>query len=323
MNTSLGRRALLLAAGLLACSGAFAQAEVKLPPLVRIVVPFPPGGSNDVMARAIAPLLAKRLNTSVIVENKPGAAGVIGADFVAKAPKDGSTVLLTSSSFLTAAATQPRLPYDPLTAFAPVAMIGKGPLLLAAPPGTFKTQAELLAAARAKPGTLNYGTSGIGSIAHLASELLNAQAGVQTAHVPYKGASEALLALMSGQIQLMISNYSSLAAQLKAGKLSALAVTSPARSPSFPDLPPMAEAIPGYAVEIWTGVFAPAGTPAPVVQRLNHEITELATSPELLKLLEPDGATPQKLDAAGFAARIKDELAQWKRIATERRISTE
>ena len=315
------RITLFLAAALLACTGISAQ---TLPPLTRIVVPFPPGGSNDVMARAIAPLLGKRLGTSVIVENKPGAAGVIGADAVAKAPRDGSMLLLTSSSFLTAAATQSKLPYDPLAAFAPVAMISQGPLLLVAPAGAgFKTQGDLLAAARSRPGALNYGSSGIGSIGHLASELLNAQAGVQTAHVPYKGASEALLGLASGQIQLMISNYSSLAAQLKSGRLSALAVTSPSRSPSFPDLPPMADAVPGYAADIWVGVFAPAGTPVPLLQRLNRELNEIAASPELRPLLESDGASPGNLEPGRFAARMKDELGQWKRIATERHISTD
>lgn len=315
------RSVLFLAAAFWVGTSALAQA---LPPVVRLVVPFSPGGSNDVMARAIAPLLAKRLGGSVIVENRPGAAGVIGADAVAKGPRDGSMLLLTSSSFLTAAATQARLPYDPLSAFAPVAMISQGPLLLVAPASAnVKSLADLLAAARARPGALNYGSSGIGSIGHLASELLNAQAGVQTAHVPYKGAADALLGLLGGQIQLMISNYSSLAAQLKAGKVVALAVSSPARSPSFPDLPPMAEAIPGYAADIWVGVFAPAGTPAALVNRLNREINDIAASPELRPLLESDGAHPANIDPARFSARMKEELGQWKRIATERNIATE
>lgn len=318
-----GRRA-FLATTLLASAAAGAQPDVKIPPLVRLVVPFPPGGSNDVLARSLAPLLAHRLGTNVIVENRSGAAGVIGADFVAKSPRDGSVLLVTSSSFLTAAATQPKLPYDPLAAFAPVAMIANGPMLLAVPASApYKTMAELLAAVRSQPGRLNYGSSGVGSLGHLASELLNAQAGVQAAHVPYKGASEALLGLVSGQIQLMITNYSSLAPHLKAGKLTGLAVSSASRSAAFPEVPPIADTVPGYGVEIWAGVLAPAGTPAPLVQRLNQDINELATSPQLRVVLDPDGAAPVRLDPAAFGARLKSELAQWKRIAAERHISTE
>jgi tripartite-type tricarboxylate transporter receptor subunit TctC len=319
-----GRRAFLATALLAAAATAGAQADTKFPPLVRVVVPFPPGGSNDVLARVLAPLLARRLNTNVIVENRAGAAGVIGADYVAKSPRDGSVLLLTSSSFLTSAVTQPKLPYDPLAAFAPVVLIANGPMLLAVPASApYKTQADLLAAARSRPGALNYGSSGVGSLGHLAHELLNAQAGVQTTHVPYKGASEALLGLVSGQIQLMISNYSSLAPHIKAGKLTPLGVTSASRSPAFPELPPIAEAVPGYDVQIWVGLLAPAGTPAPVVQRLNREVNALAGEPELRAVLDPDGAVPEKLDAAAFATRLKDEYAQWKRIASERRISTE
>jgi tripartite-type tricarboxylate transporter receptor subunit TctC len=320
-----GRRA-LLAAALLACVGAGAGAppDVKIPPLVHLVVPFPPGGSNDVVARVLAPLLSRRLGTNVIVENRAGAAGVIGADYVAKAPRDGSVLLMTSSSFLTAAATQPKLPYDPLTAFAPVAMMANGPMLLAVPASApWKTTADLLAAARSQPGRLNYGSSGVGSLGHLATELLDAQAGVQAAHVPYKGASEALLGLVSGQIQIMITNYSSLAPHLKAGKLTGIAVTSPTRSAAFPDVPPIADTVPGYGVEIWVGVLAPAGTPAALVRRLNQDINELASAPELRAVLDPDGAAPVRIDPEAFGARLKTELAQWKRIAAERHISTD
>ncbi|NML43018.1 tripartite tricarboxylate transporter substrate binding protein [Ramlibacter sp. G-1-2-2] len=324
MPIPLRRRTFLAASALLAGAQAGAQADPKFPPVVKLVVPFPPGGSNDVVARALAPLLSKRLNTSVIVDNRAGAAGVIGSDYVAKAPRDGSVLLLSSSSFLTSAATQPKLPYDPLAAFAPVALMANGPMLLAVPASApYKTQADLLAAARSRPGALNYGSSGIGSLGHLATELLNAQAGVQTAHVPYKGASEALLGLVSGQIQLMVSNYSSLASQIKAGKLTALAVTSPARSNAFPELPPISDAVPGYGVEIWVGLLAPAGTPAPLVARLNREMNALADAPELRAVLDPDGAAPMRLDPAAFGTRMKEELAQWKRIAAERHISTE
>src|SRR5512145_3333260 len=190
------------------------------PPLIRLVVPFPPGGSNDVIARTMAPQLAKRLGTNVIVENKSGAAGVIGSDAVAKAPPDGSQLLLTSSTFLTTAATQAKLPYDPIGAFIPVAMVAEGPLLLAVPADKpIKSAADLVAAAKARPGALNYGTAGVGSLAHLATELLNGAANIQMTHVPYKGAGPALLDLAAGQINVMISNYSSIVPQIKAGKV--------------------------------------------------------------------------------------------------------
>jgi tripartite-type tricarboxylate transporter receptor subunit TctC len=298
------------------------DAAEAAPALVRLVVPFPPGGSNDVIARAMAPQLAKRLATNVIVENKAGAAGVIGSEAVAKAPRDGSHLLLTSSTFLTTAATQAKLPYDPITGFTPIAMVAEGPLLVAVPAERpIKSPADLVAAARAKPGALNYGTAGVGSIAHLATELLNGAAQVQMTHVPYKGAGPALIDLAAGQIDVMISNYSSLVPQLKSGKVRAIAVTSPKPSPAFPDLPPVAAAVPGYAIDIWVIVFAPAGTPSALVGRLNREINEISASPELRTFLDPDGAQPVAMSPAAVAARMKEDLAQLKRIAAERKIS--
>jgi len=301
-----------------------ATAQAPMPKQIRIVVPFSPGGSNDVIARAIAAPLGHRLGIPVIVENKAGAAGVIGADFVAKAPRDGSVLLLTSSSFLTAAATQAQIPYDPLTAFAPVAMIGQGPMLLAVSSSTsYQSAVDLLAAARANPGGLNYGSAGVGSIGHLATELLDDGAKVQMTHVPYKGAANALTDLAGGQIQVMISNYSTLAPMLTGGKIRALAVTSKQAHPAFVGLSPLAASVPGYAIDIWVGVFAPAGTPAPIVERLNREINEIAASPEMRVVLEPDGTLPTAMSPASFAQRMKEELGQWKQIATDHKIVAE
>ena len=310
-------------AALLAAT-AVCAADAKPPGMIRIVVPFGPGGSNDVVARAIAAPLAKRLDTTVIVDNKAGASGVIGNDFVAKAPRDGSVLLLTSSTFLTVAATQAKLPYDPLTAFAPVAMVGEGPMLLAVSSAfPVKSTAEFLAAARARPGVLTYGSAGIGSIGHLATELLSVAAKVQMTHVAYKGAANAIVDLAGGQIYAMISNYSSLLPQLNTRRVRALAVTSKQASPVFPDLPPLSAVLPGYSMEIWVSVFAPAGTPAPVVERLNRDIREISASSELRVFLEPDGALPVAITPAALAVRLKDELAQWKTIAAERKIVTE
>ena len=299
-------------------------AAQELPKLIRIVVPFAAGGSNDVIARALAVPLSKRFDTSVIVENKPGAAGVIGADYVAKAPRDGSVLLLTSSSFLTAAATQQQLPYDPIAAFAPVAMIGRGPMLLVVSATTpYKSPADVVAAARAKPGVLNYGTAGVGSIAHLTTELLDDTAKIKMTHVPYKGASLASVDLASGQIQVMISNYSTVAPLMQNGKIRALAITSAKPHPAFPDLPPVATVATGFNVDIWVGVFAPAGTPSAIVDRLNREINAVAASPDLAPVLEPDGTLPEAISSATFASKIKAELGQWKQIATEHKIVAE
>ena len=301
-----------------------AAAQQAAPKLIRIVVPFSAGASNDAIARVIAVPLGKRLESTVIVENKPGAAGVIGADAVAKSPRDGSVLLLTSSSFLTTAATQPRLPYDPIAAFAPVAAVGQNPSLLAVSAATpFKTAAELLAAARAKPGELTYGSAGVGSVGHLATELLSVAAKVQMRHVPYKGAANAAIDLAGGQIYVMVSSYSTLSAFLKSGKVRALAVTSKERYPAFPHLPPLSNTVPDFSNEVWVGVLAPAGTPAGLIERLNREINEISASPELKAHLESDGMMAVSLSPASFAARIKQELAQWKRIAADRRIVVE
>ena len=323
------KRQLLAQLGLIAAAvclpgAASAQPDAPVPAVMKIVVPFGPGASNDAIARTVAPVLAKRLGNTVIVENKAGAAGTIGADFVAKGPRDGSALLLTSSTFVTAAATQAKMPYDPLTAFAPVAMVGSGPMLVAVSAATpIKTAADLVAAARARPGKLTYGTSGVGSIAHLSSEMISDAAKVQMLHVPYKGAAPALMDMAGGQIDMMVSNYSSLAPQIKGGKVRAIAVTSAQPSPAFADLPPMATAAPGFAADIWVAILAPAGTPTALVQRLNREIVDIANTPEVRALLEPDGALPTPYAPAEVAQRIKDDLARWKQIATDKKIVAE
>ncbi len=305
---------------------AAAAAQAALPRTIKIVVPFSPGASNDAVARAIAVPLAQRLQATVIVENKAGAAGVIGADAVAKSPHDGSVLLLTSSTFLTAAATQPRLPYDPIAAFTPVAMVGEGPLLLAVSASTpFRSTEDLLAAARAKPDGLTYGTAGVGSIGHLATVLLGDAAKVKLRHVPYKGAANAAQDMGGGQIDVMISNYSTLAplVQKDGGRVRPLAVTSKQPHPSFAGLPALATSVPGYDMDIWIGVFAPAGTPPAIVERLNREINAISASPELAVVLGPDGTLPQAMSPSAFATRVKDELAKWKQLAAAHRIVAE
>jgi len=302
----------------------FAASQETVPKLIRIIVPFSAGASNDAIARAIAVPLAKRLGASVIVENRPGAASVIGNDAVAKSPPDGSVLLLTSSTFLTVAATTPRLPYDPIGAFSPVATVVQNPSLLAASAAApFKSAAELISAARARPGEITYGTAGVGSITHLATELMSVAAKIRMTHVPYKGAANAAIDLAGGQIVVMISSSSTLSPFIRSGKARVLAVTSPTSHPSFPGIPPLSNTVPGYSNQVWVGVFAPAGTPARLVERYNREISEIAATPELRNLLEPDGMVPVASTPAAFAARINQELAQWKQIATSRKIVLE
>ena len=324
MNRSLRRLAFTVAATAMVAIAPALAADVPLPRTIRIVVPFSPGASNDVIARAIADPLARRLQANVIVDNRAGAAGSIGSDVVAKAAPDGSVLLLTSSTFLTSAATQRHLPYDLIAAFAPVAMVGQGPLVLAVSAATpFRSAAELIAAARAKPGRLTYGTAGIGSVGHLATELLDEAARMRMTHVPYKGAANAVTDLAGGQIDVMVSNYSTLAPLINGGKVRALAVTSRQAHPSFADLPPLAAAVPGYSIEIWVGVFAPTGTPPALLERLNREINEIAASPELGVVLGPDGTVPTPMTPAAFAAQVGNELRRWKQVAAEHKIVAE
>ena len=200
----------------------------------------------------------------------------------------------------------------------------QGPLLLAVAASTpFKSPADLLSAARAKPGSLTYGSAGVGSVGHLATELLNDAAKVQMTHVPYKGAANAVVDLAAGRIDVMVSSYSTLAPLMKSGKVRALAVTSREAHPAFADLPPLAVSLPGFSIDIWVGVFAAAGTPAPLIERLNREINDISASSELGTILEPDGTVAVAMTPPAFATRVKEDLAQWKQIATEHKIVAE
>ena len=302
---------------------AFAQ-DAPIPKLIRIVVPFSAGASNDVIARAIAPQLAKRLDTTVIVENRPGAGSIIGSDAVAKGPKDGSMLLLSSSTFLTSAATTAKLPYDAVTSFAPIAMVGQNPSIFGVSASTpYKTMEELFAAARAKPDALTFGTAGVGSSGHMSTELLLSEAKVQMRHVPYKGAANAAIDLAGGQIDAMMSSYGTLSAFTKSGKVRIIATTGSRPHPSFPTVPLMSATVPGYTHEVWVGIFAPAGTPPRLVERLNREINQIAASAELKPLFEPDAITPTPMTPAEFSALIKRELGQLKQLAAARKIVVE
>ena len=305
------------------CAVALAQEAWPSRPIT-VVVPYPAGGSNDVFARAVGRRLSEALGQPVLIDNKPGAGGTLGTGIVAKALPDGYTLAAVSSSFVTNAAVQPRLPFDPVESFAPVAMMAKGPFIVAVRSDLpANTPAQLLALARQQPGKLNYASSGPGSRNQFATELVKASAGVFISHIPYRGMAPATTDLMGGSVDLLIASGSSLQPALRSGKARAIAVTSAKPSHTAPDLVPMAEAVPGYSFAVWWGMLAPAGTPPGVVQRLNSEINRIVDGPEMKAFLLREGAEPAGLTPAQFAAQIQREIPYWQKVAKDRGISPE
>ncbi len=282
---------------------------------VRLVIPFPPGGSNDVVGRLIAMHLAERLGKQVVVDNRGGAGGVIGTEVVAKSPADGYTLLVISMAH----AVNPwlyKLTYDPIKDFAPIALLAKGANVLVVHPSLpVKTVKDLIDLAKAKPGQLNFASSGNGTSIHLAGELFKTMAGVSMVHVPYKGSAPAIADLLGGQVSCMFDNMPSSLPHIKAGKLRAIAVTSARRSPAMPELPTIAEAgLPGYEAASWFGLLAPAGTPREIVTKLNHTIVESLKTPEMKERLSSQGAEPVGDSPEEFAAYIRSEIAKWAKV---------
>lgn len=306
------------AAVALACAvpfAALAQAWPAKP--ITLVVGSAPGGSNDTFARAIGKRLQDALGQPVVVENKPAGGGVLANGFVAKAPPDGYNLVVLSSTFTTGAAIRTNLQYDAIRSFKPVAMLGKGPLLVTVPnESPYKTIGELVAAAKASPGKLNYGTSGAGSINHFATELFADAANIKMTHVPYKGMGPATNDLIGGQIQVLVASAPSILGQVKGGRVRALAVTTAARSPVAPDLPSLEQSgYKGSATELWWGVLAPAGTPQAVVDRLNTEINKIVLSADMKEFFLKEGAEPAAMKPAEFEAFIAAEIERWKQVA--------
>jgi tripartite-type tricarboxylate transporter receptor subunit TctC len=319
MIARLRAAALAAAAALLLQAGtALAQASAGFPSkAILFVVTSPPGGSNDLFARAIGRRLAEALGKPVVIENRAGATGSIGEAYVAKAPPDGHTIVMISSSFTTKAAIHANLPYDPATAFTPVAMIGKGPLILAVSASLpVNTAAEFFALARARPGRLNYATSGTGSINHFATELLKDAAGIELTHVPYKGMGPATSDLIGGHVDVLVASVPSLMQQVRSGKAKGIGVTTLKHSPVAPGLLPLAGAgAKGYEVELWWGVLAPAGTPRSVVALLNAEINKILANPETKEFLLREGAEPAPMSPEAFGAVLRTDIERWKKVA--------
>ena len=305
-------------------AAAFAQAAFPNKPIT-LLVGSAAGGSNDIFARALGKQLQTALGVAVVVENKPAAGGILANVLLAKAPADGYTLVVLSSTFTTGAAIRTNLPYDAQTSFAPVAMLAKGPLLITVGKQTpFQSLEELIVFAKANPAKLNYGTSGVGSINQFATEILAEAAQIKLTHVPYKGMSPAVTDLIGGQIDLLVASAPSLLAQVKGDKIRALAVSTAARSDVAPSIRPLGEM--GYAqsaVELWWGVLAPAHTPDPIVQRLNASINKAITANEMKNFFLKEGASPAPMSTEAFAQHLSTELARWKRVAQAANIQPE
>jgi tripartite-type tricarboxylate transporter receptor subunit TctC len=294
--------------------GAFAQAYPTKP--VRMIVNYPPGGPTDLVGRLTAQYLTEVLGQQVVVENRGGAGGTVGASVVVKSPPDGHTLTLAANGEIAIAPNlYAKLPYDPRRDLAPISRIGASQLLLVVHPSLpVRSVKELVAMARARPGVINFASAGTGSTAHLCAELLKSLAKIDIVHVPYKGAGPALSELMGGQVEMLITGVSSAMPHVKAGKLRALASTGAQRLAIAPDLPVIGETVPGYQANSWYGVLAPAGTPQPIVERLYGELAKMVQRPDLKDRLAGLGIEPEGTAPARFAEQIREEIALWGKV---------
>ena len=314
----------MLAVTTMATMSTVAPAQTYPSKPIRIVTPYGQGGNADILTRVIGEFIAKGLGQPVLVDNRPGGSSTIGSKIVAKAPADGHTLMLISSSHSVNPSLFSDLPYDTLRDFAAVSMVGATPILLVANPRVSANSIkELVALAKAKPGSLNFSTSGNGSPAHLAGELLNLLAGIKLTHVPYKTTAQAFNDVIGGTVELAFPSTSSVLPQIKSGKLKALGITSPKRSPLTPDIPAMAESVPGYQATIWTGVLAPGATPKPIITRLNTEIVKALNTPEIRTKLVSMGVEIEPSTPEEFAAFIEAEIKKWARVIKESGIKVE
>lgn len=318
MTPLLTKRPLLRAAAcvLLALAAPLSQAQTWPNRPIRLVVPFPPGGLIDNMGRLVAARLAQELGQPVVVDNKPGVGGNLGAADVARAPADGYTLLMASPALTISPAVYKKLPYASAQ-LAPVALLGRVPnVLLVNPNSGITSVQDVVARAKAAPGKMNYASNGNGTSLHLSAELFKRQTGAFITHVPYRGSAAAITAVLSGEVDVMFDNLPSAIGQIRAGRLRALAVTTPQRSVALPDVPTLAEAgLAGFNVSAWFGVAAPAGLPPEVLARLAPALERVAKQPEVVAGMERQGAEPMYLDATAAAAAMTSDAAQWKQVA--------
>ncbi|MFM9885221.1 MAG: tripartite tricarboxylate transporter substrate binding protein [Burkholderiales bacterium] len=304
--------------------GLAAQAQYPAKP-IRLVVPFPPGAGTDVVARLVGQRLTEQLGQAIVVENRVGAGGAIGADFVAKADADGYTLLFVASPFTTVPALTPKPAYDPVNQFSPIASIAAGPLVWVVGAGAqSKTMAELLAQARAQPGKLTYGSAGPGSVNHLALELFKHRTGTDVVHVPYKGMAPAMADLIGGQISMLTTTIAGVLPHLKQGKLAVLAVTGARRVPMLPDIPTMAEAgIPGFEVNNYWGIVGPSRLAPAIAIRVNAEVQKMLGATEFRERLEREGVEVTPGTRETFGRFLRDDLASWRALVQSAKLSFE
>jgi tripartite-type tricarboxylate transporter receptor subunit TctC len=312
------RRFLWAALGLLSAPLMLMQAppaQAQAGPPIRILVGAPPGGSTDALAREIAPEMGRQLGRVVIVENKSGAGGNLAADTVAKATPDGNTLLLSFTSHTINATLYPKLPFDPVADFTPLTMVATSPSVLVAHPSLpVGSVAELVAYARSRPGQLSFAIGGIGSSLHLAGEAFKLQAKVFIVNIPYRGTAPAVADVLAGNVPLMFAAVGNTRALIAAGKLKALGVTSPRRLPQWPDVPALAETLPGFESAAWFGLFGPAGLSPELTQRISDAARAAVRTEAMRKRLEADGATPVGNSPQEFARFVKDDVPRWARL---------
>ena len=312
-------------AAALALGAAMPAALAQSSKPIRLVVPFPAGGATDLFARTLSQKMGERLGTSIVIDNKPGAGGSLGSDMAAKATADGQTLLFTTTSTHSIGpAIGAKLPYDTVRDFTPIAHVGNAPSIMLVPNSSpAKTVKEWIEYAKKNPGKLNYASSGNGTIVQLTAELFKAQAGVFVTHIPYKGTGLAIPDLVAGQLDVLFDSLPTGMPHVRDGRLRALAVTTLKRTPLAPDLPPMADTLPGFESSTWFGLYGPKGLPAEVVNRVNTAANQALSDPEVRAKLTTLGIEPVTSTPAQFAKMVADDQAKWKRIIAERKIVNE
>jgi tripartite-type tricarboxylate transporter receptor subunit TctC len=318
----------IVAASLLVTGAAVAQTgDAGWPDRpIRLVVPFPAGSSTDIVARIIAQKLAHRLGQQIVIENRVGASGNIGADTVAKAAPDGYTIgIATASTHAVAASLSTNLPYDPIKDFAPVSMIGSQPYVLVLYPGLpANNLAELVALAKAKPGTLNYGSAGVASLAHLATALFATMAGVNIVHVPYKSSAQSVTDMITGRLDMQFATIAPTLPNIRVGRLRALAISGKARVAALPEVPTVAESgIAGYEAALWVSLVAPSATPPAIIARLNREVSEILNSSEGKEVLVAQGMESEPGPAEALTERIRSDIEKWRGVVAKAGIRPE
>jgi tripartite-type tricarboxylate transporter receptor subunit TctC len=303
----------------------FAQTPSYPDKPIKIIVPYTPGGFNDTLARTVGAKLQAAWGQPVVVDNRPGGATVIGIDAAAKAPPDGYTLVVTPFSFAVNQSIFKKLPYDPVKDFAPITLAAStANLLVVSPSLPVNSVKELIALAKAKPGALNYASTGTGSSNHLSMEKFKQMAGIDVTHVPYKGSAPAVTDLLGGQVGLMFDNISNVAQHVKSGKLKAIAVTTPAPSPHAPGVPTVIEAgVPGYEVGVWFGFAAPAGTPKPIIDKLNAEINKVLQLPDVKEKFAAQGVDVIGSTPEQFAAHLQEQSAKWGKVVRDAGVTPE